>query len=76
VFDYGKVKGGLGRLCIAFRDGDHWSTPIDFGDVLNKDLPWGSHLAPDGLTVYVTGQSGIQQISLAPWLEAHRQKER
>jgi len=71
VFDYGKVKGGLGRLCIAFRDGDRWSTPIDFGDALNKDLPWGSHLAPDGHTVYVTGQSGIQKISLDPWLDAH-----
>ena len=72
VFDYGKVKGGLGRLCIAFRDGGHWGKPIDFGDALNKDLPWGSHLAPDGHSVYVTGQSGIWQISLDPWLEAHR----
>ena len=72
VFDYGKVKGGLGRLCIAFQDGDHWSAPIDLGDALNKDLPWGSHLAPKGDTVYVTGQSGIWQISLAPWLKAHR----
>lgn len=74
MFDYGKVKGGLGRLCIAFRDGDRWGTPIDFGDVLNKDLPWGSHLSPDGHTVYVTGQSGIRQISLDPWLKAHQHK--
>lgn len=72
VFDYGKVKGGLGRLCIAFRDGAGWGKPIDFGDALNKDLPWGSHLAPDGHSVYVTGQSGISRISLDPWLEAHR----
>ncbi|AXC12179.1 WD40 domain protein beta Propeller [Acidisarcina polymorpha] len=63
VLDYGKVKGGLGRLCIAFRDGNHWGKPIDLGDTLNKDLPWGAHLAPDGQTVYVTGQSGISQIS-------------
>ncbi len=74
VFDYGKVKGGLGRLCIAFREGDHWGAPIDFGDALNKDLPWGSHLAPDGHSVYVTGQTGIRRISLEPWLKAHRRE--
>jgi hypothetical protein len=73
VFDSGKVKGGLGRLCIAFRDGDHWGTPIDLGDRLNKELPWGSHLDPDGHTVYFTGISGIQRFSLRPWLVAHRQ---
>lgn len=69
VFDYGKVKGGLGRLCIAFRDGDHWSQPIDLGDTLNKDLPWGAHLSPDGKAVYVTGQSGISRILLDAWLD-------
>jgi hypothetical protein len=72
ILDYGKVKGGLGRLCISFRDGDHWGKPIDFGDALNKDLPWGAHLAPDGHTVYVTGQSGIWQISLDHWLSVHQ----
>ena len=72
VFDSGKVKGGLGRLCIAFRAGDHWGKPIDFGDGLNNDLPWGSHLDPDGRTLYFTGKSGIQRFSLAPWLKAHR----
>jgi hypothetical protein len=72
VFDYGKVKGGLGRLCIAFREGDHWSRPIDLGDAINRDLPWGAHLAPDGLTLYVTGRSGIAQLSLAPWLDRHK----
>jgi hypothetical protein len=74
VFDYGKVKGGLGRLCIAFREGDHWGKPIDLGDALNKDLPWGAHVAPDGHGVYVTGQSGISRISLDPWLEAYRRE--
>lgn len=71
VFDYGKVKGGLGRLCIAFREGDHWGRPIDLGDAVNRDRPWGAHLAPDGHTVYVTGQSGIWRLSLLPWLHRH-----
>lgn len=71
VFDYGKVKGGLGRLCIGFREGDHWSSPVDLGDVVNEDVPWGSHLAPDGRTVYFTGQSGIWRLSLTPWLRRH-----
>ena len=69
LFDYGKVKGGLGRLCIAFREGDHWSKPLDLGDVINKDIPWGAHLAPDGPSVYYTGQSGIWQLSLSQWLK-------
>ena len=75
VFDFGKSKekGGLGRLCIAFREGDHWGKPIDLGDDLNKDLPWGSHLDPDGHTIYFTGKSGIQRFSVAPWLKAYRQ---
>lgn len=71
VFDYGKVKGGLGRLCIAFRKGNRWSRPIDFGAMVNKDIPWGSHLAPDGHTVFFTGQSGIWRLSLVPWLQQH-----
>ena len=68
VFDYGKTKGGLGRLCIVFREGGHWSKPIDLGAVVNKDMPWGSHVAPDGHGVYFTGQSGIWQLDLQPWL--------
>ena len=72
VFDYGKVKGGLGRLSIAFREGDHWGKVIDMGDALNKDVPWGSHLAPNGHTLYVTGNSGIWKIGLDPWLNAKR----
>jgi hypothetical protein len=71
VFDYGKVEGGLGRLCIAFREGGHWGPPIDLGETVNRDLPWGAHLAPDGHTVYVTGRTGIRQFSLEPWLRRH-----
>jgi hypothetical protein len=74
VFDYGKVKGGLGRVCLAFREGDHWGKPIDLGDDLNKDLPWGFHLDADRHTIYFTGKSGIQKFSLEPWLNAHQQK--
>lgn len=69
VFDYGKVKGGLGRLSIAFREPDGWSKPLDLGDVVNRDKPWGAHLAPDGHTLYVTGNSGIWRLSLLPWLQ-------
>ena len=69
VFDYGKVKGGLGRLSIAFRRGAGWTAPIDMGDAANADLPWGSHLSLDQRSVYVTGQSGIWRLSLDPWLK-------
>jgi hypothetical protein len=71
VFDYGKTKGGLGRLCIAFREGDRWGKPINLGAVVNKDIPWGSHIAPDGHSVYFTGQSGLWQLDLQPWLRQH-----
>jgi hypothetical protein len=70
VFDYGKTKGGLGRLSIAFREGDHWSKPVDLGDAVNSDGPWGSHIAPDDHTIYFTGNSGIWRLSLDPWLRA------
>lgn len=69
VFDYGRVTGGLGRLSIAFRQGDHWTGPRDLGDVVNRDIPWGAHLAPDGRSAFVTGQSGIWRLDLRPWLE-------
>jgi hypothetical protein len=72
VFDSGKVKGGLGRLCIAFREGTQWSTPIDLGDRINEALPWGAHLGPNGRTIYFTGKYGIQRFSLTPWLDAHQ----
>lgn len=68
VFDYGKVKNGLGRLCIAFREGDHWSKPMDLGDAINQDLPWGSRLSPDYRTVYFTGATKIWSLSLGAWL--------
>jgi len=70
VFDYGKVKNGLGRLSIAFRQGDHWSQPIDLGDEVNQDIPWSSHLGPDHRTVYFTGATHSWRLSLEPWLAA------
>lgn len=42
------------RLYIAFRDGAGWGTPIDLGDAVNRYEPWGSHLGPDGRTLYFT----------------------
>lgn len=71
VLDCGKTKGGLGRLSIAYRDHGHWSKPVDLGDAINRDMPWGSHLAPGGRTVYFTGNSGIWRLSLEPWLRRH-----
>ncbi|MGH8179483.1 MAG: hypothetical protein ACRETR_00735, partial [Steroidobacteraceae bacterium] len=68
VLDCGKTKGGLGRLSIAYREHGHWSNPLDLGDAINADMPWGSHLAPDGRTVYFTGNSGIWRLSLDSWL--------
>jgi len=42
------------RLYIAFREGDGWSAPIDLGGAVNRYEPWGSHLGPDGRTLYFT----------------------
>jgi hypothetical protein len=42
------------RLYIAFRDGDGWGKPVDLGDAVNRYEPWGSHLGPDGRTLYFT----------------------
>lgn len=69
VFDYGSGNGTLGRLSIAFREGDHWTAPQDLGEEVNRDAPWGAHLSPDRRTVYVTGNTHIWSVSLAPWLE-------
>lgn len=71
VFDYGHANGGMGRLSIAFREGDHWSRPIDLGDAANGLEPWGNHLAPGAHTVYFTGNDGVYRLSLQPWLSRH-----
>lgn len=42
------------RLYIAFRDAAGWGAPIDLGDAVNRYEPWGSHLGPDGRTLYFT----------------------
>jgi Tol biopolymer transport system component len=42
------------RLYIAFREGERWSAPVDLGDAVNRYEPWGSHLGPDGRTLYFT----------------------
>lgn len=68
VFDYGRVKGGLGRLCISFRKDGRWSKPEDLGDAINADLPWGFRLSPDHRKVYFTGATKIWSLSLQPWL--------
>lgn len=68
VFGYGKTTAGLGRLCIAFRKGDHWSKPIDLGDAVNSVGPWGSHVLPDGHTLTFTSNTALYRLSLKPWL--------
>lgn len=70
VFDYGRVKGGLGRLSIAYRKGDGWSAPVDLGGAANADLPWGARLAPNGRTVYFTGATKIWSLPLGTWLSS------
>ena len=71
VFDYGRVAGGLGRLSIAFKEGDRWGPRIDLGDAINSSRPWGAHVAADGRTLHFTDQTGIHQMSLEPLLRAH-----
>lgn len=71
VFGYGKTVAGLGRLCMAFREGDHWSQPVDLGDAVNKVGPWGSHVMPDGHTLTFTGNTALYRLSLDSWLYGH-----
>ena len=71
VFGYGKTTAGLGRLCIAFRTGDHWGPPRDLGEAVNAVGPWGSHVLPDGRTITFTGDSGVYRLSLQRWLSEH-----
>jgi Tol biopolymer transport system component len=47
------------RLQIAFREGDHWGTPVDLGNEVNKGSPWGSHLGPDHRTLYFSSTRGV-----------------
>lgn len=72
VFDYGRTADGLGRLSLAFRQGDHWSAPVDLGEAVNQDGPWGAHLGPDHRTVYYTGNTHIWSVELTSWLGAAR----
>ena len=41
------------RLAIAFREGDHWSKPLDLGDEINgAGYAMGGHLGADGHTLF------------------------
>jgi len=73
VFDYGRTTNGLGRLSLAFRRGEGWSAPVDLGDAVNQDGPWGAHLAPDHRTVYYTGNNHIWRVDLTTWLHSARE---
>lgn len=49
------------RLFIAFREGDHWSAPVDLGDAVNADNnPWGAHVSADGKTLYYNSDRSIK----------------
>jgi len=76
VLDYGRVKGGLGRLCIVYRRPGGWSAPLDLGDRVNADLPWGARLAPGGRAVYFTGATKIWRLALGSWEPAHLPERR
>lgn len=53
VFDAGKSGSKQSdHLYIAFRQGSHWSKPVDLGATVDAYQPWGAHLGPDGTTLY------------------------
>jgi hypothetical protein len=65
VFNSTDAKGsGMGDFYIAFRDGDHWSKPVDLGETINgkpgKWSQWGAHLSPDHRTLYYTSDRTIE----------------
>lgn len=58
VFDANYAgKGEPDHLYIAYAEGNRWGSPIDLGDTLDRYQPWGSHLGPDGHTLYVTSDA-------------------
>lgn len=55
VFDAGYAgRDQPDHLYLAFRKGDGWGRPLDLGDAVDRYQPWGSHLGPDGRTLYFT----------------------
>jgi Tol biopolymer transport system component len=78
------------RLSIAFATPHGWSAPLDLGDDVNGGThAMGAQLGPDGRTLYFysdrrapgdsadASQHGdrIWQLSLASWLDAHKQAD-
>jgi hypothetical protein len=71
------------RLAIAFATAQGWSAPQDLGDTVNAGThAMGGQLGPDHRTLYfysdrhAPGETlpgdRIWQVSLAPWLDAHK----
>lgn len=48
------------RLYIVFREGEHWSQPVDMGDKLASYGPWSQHLGPNGHTLYFAGKHTLK----------------
>jgi len=84
------TKGHADRLYIAFREDGQWSQPMDLGDTVNRYQPWGSHLGPDGHTLYFTSSAAVKAsdraqagnggsnhiwfVDLDRWLRAQREQ--